>query len=146
MSTGGAISMDNGTIEMYGDSEILGVNRMAMVTGGGLELNSGTITGVDSLTMHSGGTLNLNSGSLRNGLVEYVTISGCSRMTMISGATIDLVRGNVTGGSIGGMVYTSGNSYTSGYINELKAALGLTEETENIVKPAILDDNNIWND
>lgn len=146
MSTGGTISMDDGTIEMYGDSEILGVNRIAMATGGGLELNSGTITEVDSLTMHSGGTLNLNSGSLRNGLVEYVTINGCSRMTMISGATIDLVRGNVTGGSIGGMVYTSGNSYTSGYINELKAALGLTEETENIVKPAILDDNNIWND
>lgn len=146
MSTGGTISMDDGTIEMYGDSEILGINRIAMTTGGGLELNSGTITGVDSLTMYSGGTLNLNSGSLRNGLVEYVTISGCSRMTMISGATIDLVRGSMTGGSIGGMVYTSGNSYTSGYINELKAALGLTEETENIVKPAILDDNNIWND
>ena len=146
MSTGGAISMDNGTIEMYGDSEILGVSRVAMTTGGGLELNSGTITGVDSLTMYSGGTLNLNSGTLRNGLVEYVTINGCSKMTMISGATIDLVRGNITGGSIGGMVYTSGNSYTSGYINELKAALGLTEETENIVKPAILDDNNIWND
>lgn len=146
MSTGGTISMDDGTIEMYGDSEILGINRIAMATGGGLELNSGTITGVGSITMYSGGTLNLNSGSLRNGLVEYVTISGCSRMTMISGATIDLVRGNVTGGSIGGMVYTSGNSYTSGYINELKAALGLTEETENIVKPAILDDNNIWND
>lgn len=146
MSTGGTVSMDDGTIEMYGDSEILGINSIAMATGGGLELNSGTITGVDSITMYSGGTLNLNSGSLRNGLVEYVTISGCSRMTMISGATIDLVRGNVTGGSIGGMVYTSGNSYTSGYINELKAALGLTEETENIVKPAILDDNNIWND
>lgn len=146
MSTGGTISMDNGTIEMYGDSEILGINRIAMATGGELELNSGTITGVDSLTMYSGGTLNLNSGSLRNGLVEYVTINGCSRITMISGATIDLVRGNVTGGSIGGMVYTSGNSYTSGYIDELKAALGLTEETENIVKPAILDDNNIWND
>jgi hypothetical protein len=107
-------------------SYLTGVSGIEMSSGGTLDMGLGSITKVDSLemsgagsgsisnvkhlTMYTNGELNMNSG----------TISGVSRIDMSSG----IISGTLQG-TIQSTTFSSGNTFTSGFIYELKVALGI---------------------
>ena len=122
-------------------SYLTGVSGIEMSSGGTLDMGLGSITKVDSLvmsgagsgsisnvkhlTMNTGGELNMSSG----------TISGVSQIDMSSGTISGVGRINMNGGTIisgtlqgtiQSTTFSSGNTFTSGFINELKAALGIS--------------------
>ena len=115
---GGSLSMNGGQIKFSGNGQIYPY----YVTGGGGYYAGINISNLRGVTFADGATISgtvsgivntsnlaLSGGTLNSGVINTPTISG----------------GTMSNTSISGVAFYSGNTYDAGYIDELKAALGI---------------------
>jgi hypothetical protein len=155
MGLGSITKVDSIVMSGAGSGSISNVKHLTMYTSGELNMSGGTISGasridmssgtiseVDTLSFKSGGTLapsvigvqeifgknNVHismSGSTTGDGIDF----GDAPLKNINGIVMSTSSGIISGtlqGTIQNTTFSSGNTFTSGFINELKAALGIS--------------------